>query len=124
MSKRKILIVEDDQDVLRGLSIRLKASGYAVVSATDAAWATTVARKEKPDLVILDLGLPGGDGFLVMERLRSIMDVQIPIIVLTARDPDISRERAFNAGAEAFFLKPVDNDEFLAAIQKALGESR
>jgi len=124
MSKRKILIVEDDQDVLRGLSIRLKASGYAVVSATDAAWATTVARKEKPDLVILDLGLPGGDGFLVMERLRSIMDVQIPIIVLTARDPDISRERAFNAGAEAFFLKPVDNYEFLAAIQKALGESR
>ncbi|OGE22478.1 MAG: hypothetical protein A2V51_01235 [Candidatus Dadabacteria bacterium RBG_19FT_COMBO_40_33] len=123
MSKRKILIVEDDQDVLLGLSIRLKASGYSVVSATDAAWATTVARKEKPDLAIVDLGLPGGNGFLVIERLRSIMDVHIPIIVLTAWDPTINKERAFKAGVEAFFQKPVDNDEFLAAIHKALGKS-
>ena len=123
MPKRKILIVEDDLDVLRGLSIRLKASGYLVVSATDAAWATTVARKEKPDLVILDLGLPGGDGFLVIERLRSIMDVHIPIIILTVWDPAINKKRAFNAGVEVFFQKPVDNDEFLAAIKKTLGES-
>src|SRR3970040_1831468 len=78
MSKRKILIVEDDKDVLLGLSIRLKASGYSVVSATDAAWATTVARKEKPDLAIVDLGLPGGNGFLVIERLRSITRKPLP----------------------------------------------
>lgn len=123
MSQRKILIVEDDQDVLLGLSIRLKASGYSVVSATDAAWATTVARKEKPDLAIVDLGLPGGNGFLVIERLRSIMDVRIPIIVLTAWDPTISMERAFKAGAEAFFQKPVNNDKFLAVIDNALGKS-
>src|SRR3972149_1869991 len=105
MSKRKILIVEDDQDALLGLSIRLKASGYSVVSATDAAWATTVARKEKPDLAIVDLGLPGGNGFLVIERLRSIMDGPIPIIVLPAWDPTINKERAFKAGVEAFFQK-------------------
>ncbi len=123
MVGEKILIVDDDQDVRRGLGIRLKASGYSVIFAEDAISATSMARKEAPDLIILDIGLPGGDGFIVMERLLSITPTSVPVIVLTARDPSTNKERALKAGAKAFFQKPADNDEFLAAIRKALGES-
>jgi len=123
MAGGKILIVDDDVDLLRGLTIRLKATGYEVVCATDAIFAVSVAMKEKPDLVILDIGLPGGDGFVIMERLSKIRStVTIPVIILTARDQFANKERALKAGAVAFFQKPADNDEFLAAIRKALGE--
>ncbi|MDE2484970.1 MAG: response regulator transcription factor [candidate division NC10 bacterium] len=122
MTRNKILIVDDDEDMRRGLGIRLKANGYSVVFAHDAISATSMARKEEPDLVILDIGLPGGDGFIVMERLASITQTSIPVIVLTGRDPLTIRERALSAGAKAFFLKPPDNDELLAAIRNALAE--
>jgi two-component system KDP operon response regulator KdpE len=122
MARKKILVVDDDQDQLRGLSVRLKANGYSVFSAADAVLAISLAREKEPDLVLLDIGLPGGDGFLVMERLRDLMPVAIPIVIFTARDPLINRERALNAGAVAFLQKPVDNDELLAVIRKALAE--
>lgn len=123
MTRKKILVVDDDEDMRRGLGIRLKANGYSVVFAHDAISATSMARKEEPNLVILDIGLPGGDGFIVMERLASIAQTSIPVIVLTGRDPSIVKERALSAGAKAFFLKPPDNDELLAAVRKALAES-
>jgi DNA-binding response OmpR family regulator len=123
-SQRKILVVEDDRDFLLGLAVRLKASGYQVTAATDALTAVSVALKENPDLIILDLGLPAGDGFTVINRFSSLVKlVGIPVIVLTARDPVRNRERALQAGVSAFFQKPVDNDELLAAIRKALAES-
>ena len=121
MNGKKILIVDDDKDVLLGLNIRLKASGYNVIPASDALSAISKAQRERPDLIILDIGLPGGSGFLVMERLNSLMPVaSIPIIVLTARDPHVNRERALKAGAVAFLQKPVDNDELLSTVRKAL----
>jgi DNA-binding response OmpR family regulator len=124
MSGRKVLIVDDDKDMLRGMHIRLKANGYDVVFAADAISAISVARKEEPDVIILDIGLPGGDGLTVMERLKSLLPVShIPVIILTARDAATYKERAINAGAYAFFQKPVDNDELLESIQKALGVS-
>jgi DNA-binding response OmpR family regulator len=124
MNGKKILIVDDDQDLLLGLTPRLKANGYTVVSAMDGISAIGVARKETPDLVILDLGLPGGDGFVVLERMRSLPDlVAIPVIVLSAWDPTDNEKRALDAGAVAFFQKPADNHEFLAAIRHALGET-
>jgi CheY-like chemotaxis protein len=124
MSGRKVLIVDDDKDMLRGMHIRLKANGYDVVFAADAISAISVARKEEPDVIILDIGLPGGDGLTVMERLKSLLPVaHIPVIILTARDAATYKERAINAGAYAFFQKPVDNDELLESIQKALGVS-
>ena len=123
MSGKKILIVDDDPHLLLGLSARLKASGYKVMCATDALAAITVARKEAPDLVILDLGLPAGDGFLVLERMRSLADlVATPVIVLSARDPTDNKKRALDAGAVAFFQKPPDSYEFLTEIRQALGE--
>ncbi|MDY6954054.1 MAG: response regulator [Thermodesulfobacteriota bacterium] len=124
MSGKKILIVDDDPDVLRGLGIRLKGSGYDTVFAADGYAATTVAQKERPDLILLDIGLPAGDGFVVMERLKNIYDFAFtPIIVLTARDPRGTKEKALKAGATAFFQKPADNKELLAAIEKALGDA-
>ena len=124
MSGKKILIIDDDQHLLLGLTARLKANGYGVIFATDAISAITLARKESPNLVILDLGLPAGDGFLVIERMKDLMDLAaIPIIVLSARDPTGNKKRALDAGAVAFFQKPPDNHEFLSAIRQALGES-
>jgi len=124
MNKKKLLIVDDDRDLIRGLSIRLQACGYDLVFATDGISAISVAQKEKPDLIILDLGLPAGDGFTVMGRCKSILPLfLIPIIVLTAREPLLNQERALETGAVAYFQKPVANDELLAAIRKALGEN-
>ena len=123
MSGHKILLVDDDKDVLRALSMRLKANGYGVVFAGDGIAAVSVARNEVPDVIILDIGLPGGDGFTVMERLGSILPVaQVPVIILTARDISGNEARARAAGALAFLLKPVDNDVLLETIQEALGQ--
>ena len=122
MSHAKILIIEDDMDNLIGLKLRLQAHRYAVVCAMDAVTAISVARREQPDLILLDLGLPAGDGFVVMERLHKLMDVaHIPIIVISARDPATYAERAINEGAFAFFQKPADNSELLDTIENALG---
>ena len=125
MDKSKILVVDDDQDLAMGLRVRLRANNFATVFATDAVSAISQAKNETPNLILLDLGLPGGDGFLVMERLNNIESLaSIPIIVLSARDPQANKERALAASARAYFQKPVDNDELMAAIRKALGEVR
>jgi DNA-binding response OmpR family regulator len=123
-TEKKILIIDDDEHLLLGLTARLKTNGYAVVSAGDAVAAISTARKEAPDLIILDLGLPAGDGFLVLDRMRALPDlVAIPIIVLSARDPANNKKRALDAGAAAYFQKPPENHEFLMAIRRALGET-
>ena len=124
MSGKKILIIEDDQLLLPALAARLKANGYNVVSAADALSAISVALEEAPDLVILDLGLPAGDGFVVLEQMRGLPDlVETPVIVLTASDPAENEKRALDAGAVAFFQKPFDNHELLTIIRQALGET-
>jgi DNA-binding response OmpR family regulator len=122
MAKAKLMIVEDDVDQLIGLKVRLQANDYTVVHAIDAVSAISTARREQPELILLDLGLPAGDGFKVMERLHDLMDVaHIPIIIISARDPEAYAERAINEGAFAFFQKPADNEELLEAIENALG---
>jgi len=121
---KKILIIEDDSDVRLGYHIRLKANNYDTFFAPDALTSMTEARKHQPDLIILDLGLPAGDGFVVMERLKANPHLAvIPIIVVSARDPYANRERALQAGAKAFLQKPVDNDELMAVIRQCLGET-
>ena len=124
MDKKKILVIDDDQDLALGLKVRLKANNYITVFATDAVSAISQANKEAPDLILLDLGLPAGDGFVVMERLDNIESLSsIPVIVMSARDPQANKDRALQAGAKAYFQKPVDNDELLTAIQNLLGEA-
>ena len=124
MDKKKLLVIDDDQDLALGLKVRLRANNYATVFATDAISAISQAVKENPDLILLDLGLPAGDGFVVMERLDNIESLaSVPVIVMSARDPQAHRDRALGAGAKAYIQKPVDNDELLATIQKVLGEA-
>jgi DNA-binding response OmpR family regulator len=124
MSGKKILIIDDDPHLLLGLTPRLRANSYSVVTAADAISAIAVARGEEPDLIILDLGLPGGDGFVVLERLRNLAGLAAtPVIVLSARDPAENRRRSLDAGALAYFQKPPDIHQLLSAIRQALGET-
>jgi DNA-binding response OmpR family regulator len=118
----KILLVDDDNDFCRAMAIRLHAAGYTVEIAGDGYTATVKARQEEPDLILLDIGLPAGNGFAVLKRLRQLTSAisLVPIIVLTARDPQANRELALQSGADAFFQKPVDNEALLAKMEELL----
>jgi DNA-binding response OmpR family regulator len=123
MGNKKILIVDDDPDVRHGMQIRLKANHYDTFFAGNAHSSMVEAQKHEPDLIILDLGLPAGDGFQVMESLKKFPALAvIPIIVVSARDARGNQQRALEAGAKAFLQKPVNNAELLAVIRKVLGE--
>jgi two-component system KDP operon response regulator KdpE len=123
MANKKILIVDDDQDVRQAMHIRLKANSYDTFFATDATNSISEARKQQPDLIILDLGLPGGDGYVVMERLKQHPTLAvIPIIVVSARDVRGNQDRVIAAGAKVYLQKPVNNAELLAIIRQTLGE--
>ena len=122
MSAKKILVVDDDRDQQAGLRVRLSSSGFQVSSAFDATQAINVARNELPDLILLDIGLPGGDGHKVFERLRNLGPTTfIPVIILSAKDPSGHRERLLANGARAYFQKPANDTKLLAAIHAALG---
>jgi len=121
----KILLVEDESDTRLALTVRLEASGYTVLHAIDGASAIGVASLETPDLIVLDLGLPDHDGYTVMERLKSnFATASIPVIVLTARDPERNQERSYEVGALEFYQKPVPWKWFLASIERALARPR
>jgi DNA-binding response OmpR family regulator len=121
MENAKILIVDDDPDLRRALKLRLRANHYQTFQASDGYSAIAVAQKEHPDLIILDLGLPAGDGYVVLERLQDSDSLsEIPVIVLTCRDAQSNEQRALQSGAIAFFQKPADNNELLGVIRATL----
>jgi two-component system KDP operon response regulator KdpE len=125
MTNKKILIVEDDADVRLGYHVLLKANGYDTCFAADSITAISEARKHMPDLIILDLGLPAGDGFIVMERLHGPINMDlagIPVVVVSGRDLRGNKERALKAGAKAFIQKPWDDDVLLALVGRLLGQ--
>src|SRR5580698_1121545 len=98
MSNKKVLVIEDDRDVRLGYHVLLKANGYDTFFAEDGFSAVGEARKREPDLIILDLGLPAGDGFVVLDRLRANTYLSvIPVIVVSGRDIHASKERALQA---------------------------
>ncbi len=120
MSKR-ILIVDDEPDIVRALTLRLRTAGYTVLSAVDGMQATRLVIKERPDCVVLDLGLPGGDGHTVAARLRTnSQTASIPVIVLTARTAADERTRCIDNGVTAFLTKPYRADVLLSAVQRAV----
>lgn len=119
---KKVLVVDDDPDLCLGLYIRLKASYYETCFANDAESAVSTALTEVPDLIILDLGLPGDDGYAVMNKLSAFPELaDVPIIVVTARNRFIHERRARSAGAKRFFEKPVDDRRLLMAIRQLMG---
>lgn len=128
--RQKILVVDDNAIVVKTLSFKLKAAGYDVCPALDGASAVAAARKERPDLILLDISFPtvvgGGvawDGFLIIDWLRRIEEVKnTPIIVITGGDPVHYEKRALDAGAVAFFHKPIDHDGLIDVVRRTLGE--
>jgi two-component system alkaline phosphatase synthesis response regulator PhoP len=117
--KKKILVVEDEQDVAKVLKGRLKSAGYDVVIASDSVQGVTMTRKERPNLILLDVMIPGGGGFAVAERLKQSPDTcDIPIIVLTGIPG--TEEKAYQVGASFHFNKPYKPEELLDAIRTAL----
>jgi len=121
MTPRKILVVDDDDDLRRGLTLRLKASGYDVVLAADGLAAVSTARSEHPDLVLLDIGLPGGNGLTVLRRYAHTAALMFtPVVVLTGRDPMAIESAVRRFGVAGFLTKPAENHELLHTIERAL----
>jgi len=116
MDRKKVLIVDDDRDFVHITGVYLKAYGYDVVVASDAVEAITVAQTTHPDIIILDIGLPKGDGLTVLNRLASsARTTLIPVIIVTGKDPSLKKS-CLEAGAIEFFVKPFNPDVLLAYI--------
>ena len=128
MNKKKILVVDDDAVVIRALSIKLKASGFEVLTAMDGAAAVTAVRTQRPDLILLDITFPadmmGGvswDGFLIMQWLTRLEEAaNVPIIIISGGDPAQHERRAIAAGAAAFCQKPIEHEELIELIRQKL----
>jgi CheY-like chemotaxis protein len=132
MASKRILIVDDSRIILHALSMKLRASGYEVMTAEDGAGGVSIARQHRPDLILLDISFPpdvghgGGvswDGFLIMDWLKRMEEAKtIPVIIVTGADPAIYKDRALASGAVSFFHKPVNPEDLLKAVRQALGE--
>ena len=119
---KSILIIEDDQMIAKALMIRVKLAGYKAAMAHDAATGVIMARKILPDLVLLDINLPAGNGFIVAERIMTQLPTIVPIIFLTAsKDPEFL-QKAKDMGAAGFYEKPFEAQELIDAIKEILGE--
>ena len=114
----RILVVDDEPAIRRLLRSTLGVQDYTILEAASVAQALEVLGREKVDLIILDLGLPDGDGFEVIQKLRP--DSQVPIIVLSSRDDERGKVQALNAGADDYVTKPFGVEELVARIRAAL----
>jgi len=115
---RAILLIEDDPALRRALRTSLRSREFEVLEAATGEDAIVVAADRRPDVVLLDLGLPDLDGIDVLKRLRTFSDV--PVIVLTARDDPSEKVRSLDAGADDYVTKPFDPEELFARIRAAL----
>lgn len=122
MSKKRILIVDDDADARLALNVRLRANGYEIFNAIDGVSAMSEARKCTPDLVILDLGLPAGDGYAVMDRFQNHPQLAGTPVVVSGRDFRVHRNRAIRSGAKTFLQKPVDSDLLMRVVHRIFGD--
>ncbi len=121
---QRILIVEDEQDIAELVAFNLQRAGYEVLKAHDGVSGTLVAMRERPDLIVLDLMLPGRDGYSVFRELRrDSRTVNIPVIMLTARAQTEDRIQGLEAGADDYLTKPFSPKELLLRIQAVLKRS-
>ena len=119
--KKKILIVDDERDIVKALTIRLQSNGYNTVAAFDGAQGVFMAYKERPKLIILDIRMPAGDGFSVAEKLKESKRTSgIPIIFVSGSPERNAEEKARELGASFFIKKPYDPEELLDAVRRAL----
>jgi len=122
MAGHRILIIEDDPSMRKVLHAQLRAAGYEALSAGDAIVAFTEMRKNPPDLIILDLGLPGGGGLNLLQRMQTIPKLSpIPVVVLSAQPSTNVETEVMHSGAAAFFHKPTPPEVLLEKIRELLG---
>ena len=122
MAKKKILLVDDERDLVETLRFRLEANDYEVTPAYDGQEGLNKAREVNPDLIILDLMLPKMDGYKVCRMLKFDEKYKkIPIIMFTARAQDSDKEMGKEVGADAYITKPFDPQSLLSKIQELLG---
>jgi two-component system response regulator MprA len=114
-----ILVVDDDAPIRRMLDRTLSAEGYAVESAADGGEALAAVERSTPDLIVLDVGLPGVDGLAVSKRLRA-KGLAVPVLLLTARDAVADRVAGLDAGADDYLVKPFATEELLARVRALL----
>jgi CheY-like chemotaxis protein len=127
-SPKKILVVDDNEIILKTISLKLQGAGYQVLTALDGSEAVAFARKEAPDLILLDISFPpdvGGvewDGFRIMEWFHRLEAAKkIPVIIITGSEDMKYKDRAVTGGAVAFFNKPIDHDDLLKVIRATFG---
>lgn len=123
MNKKRILLVDDEVDLAEMVKLRLEANGYEVLLAYDGQEALDKARKEKPDLIILDLMLPKMDGFKVCGLLKNDSRyAKIPIIMFSARAQEESKKLGKELGAEAYITKPFEPQVLLSKIKELINK--
>jgi len=116
----KILIIEDDQKIAAALAVRLQVAGYEVMAAADGLEGLKQAVSRQPDLIIMDVWMPGGVGFLIAERLKNVGLGHVPVIFLSASKKKQLWKIAREVEPAGFFEKPYDPKQLLAAIGRAL----
>ena len=119
---RTVLVADDDEDILQLVSFRLERAGYTVVTAADGQQALAAARQHQPDLAVLDVMMPGLNGYEVTRQLRADpATAAIPVILLTARVQEADVSRGFEAGADDYLRKPFSPQELRSRVQAILG---
>jgi DNA-binding response OmpR family regulator len=120
---KKILIADDEPHIVQMLASRLKKNNYDVIAASDGMQTTMMAHNEKPDLILLDINMPGGRGPKIFENLlKSVQTMTIPVIFITAYPSEEVRKQVFDLGAVDFISKPFKGEELIEKIKKALGD--
>jgi len=119
--KNRILIIDDDKELVEMIRFRLEREGYSVITAFDGESGIEKAHREKPDLIILDVMMPGKDGFTVCDNLKSSADTcLIPIIFLSAKSQEEDQKLAYQLGSQFYIKKPYDPEVLLDTIRKAI----
>lgn len=119
--KKKILIIDDEDDFVKALTVRLNSAGYDVISAHDGIEGLNIARNNEPDLILLDLMIPKMNGYKVARFLKFDESYkQIPIIMLTARAEEEDKKLGKETGADMYITKPFDNVELLKSISELI----
>ncbi|KAF0133706.1 MAG: response regulator with CheY-like receiver domain and winged-helix DNA-binding domain [Candidatus Saganbacteria bacterium] len=120
---KKILVVDDEEDIINTLTIRLKSNGYDVISASDGMSALSKAREEKPDLILLDIMLPKLDGYKVCRMLKFDENYKnIPIIMITAKVAEQDKKMGAEVGADAYLVKPFNPEELLRKVNELISK--
>ena len=121
---RKVLVVDDEPNIVLSLEFLMQQAGFEVVTAEDGETALARVSETGPDLMLLDISLPGIGGFDVLERLRADPDVaRLPIIMLTAHGREVEREKGLALGADDYITKPFSTRELVERVKRLLGDA-